>query len=75
MSTGTMGMVIYAANNGYLADVEVNKIKSFEAALLSYANSEYAALMAKINVKGDYNDEIEAGIKECIEKFKSTQAW
>ncbi len=57
------------------ADVEVNKIKSFEAALLSYANSEYAALMAKINVKGDYNDEIEAGIKECIEKFKSTQAW
>ena len=45
-------------------------------------NSVYDALpavvekyMAKINEKGDYNDEIEAGIKECIEKFKSTQAW
>ena len=74
MSTGNMGLVI-CCQQRHLADVEVNKIKSFEAALLSYANSEYAALMAKINVKGDYNDEIEAGIKECIEKFKSTQAW
>ena len=27
--------------------------------------------MAKINVKGDFNDEIAAGLKELIEKFKS----
>ncbi len=75
MSTANMGLVIYAANEGYLEDVEVDKIVPFEAALVSYANSEYAALMDKINEKGDYNNEIEAGLKECIEKFKSTQAW
>ncbi|HUH57926.1 MAG TPA: F0F1 ATP synthase subunit alpha, partial [Pseudomonadales bacterium] len=75
MSTANMGLVIYAANEGYLEDVEVDKIVPFEAALVSYANSEYAALMDKINEKGDYNNEIEAGLKECIEKFKNTQAW
>src|SRR5690554_4143549 len=75
MSTAIMGLVIYAANEGYLEDVEVDKIKAFENALISYANSEYADLIAKINEKGDYNAEIEAGLKECIEKFKSTQAW
>jgi F-type H+/Na+-transporting ATPase subunit alpha len=75
MSSAEMGLVIFAANEGYLKGVEVNKIRSFEAALLSYANSQYAALMAKINVKGDYNDEIAAGLKECIETFKNTQAW
>lgn len=75
MSTAEMGLVIYAATNGHLEDVEVNKIGAFEAALLSYANSEYADLMAKINVKGDYNDEIAAGLKECIESFKSTQSY
>ncbi|MCT7359158.1 MAG: F0F1 ATP synthase subunit alpha [Thalassobium sp.] len=75
MSTAEMGLVIYAATEGFLKDVEVNKIQAFEAALLSYANSEYAELMAKINVKGDYNDEIAAGLKECIEKFKGTQTW
>ena len=75
MKTGEMGLSIYAANEGYLEDVEVNKIQAFEAALLSYANSEYKELMDKINVKGDYNDEIAAGLKELIEKFKSTQTW
>ena len=75
MSTAEMGLVIYAANEGFLSDVEVNKIRAFEAALLSYANSVYAALMAKINEKGDFNGEIEAGLKECIEKFKATQTW
>tara|TARA_R110001583_G_scaffold27021_1_gene96927 strand:- start:6973 stop:8367 length:1395 start_codon:yes stop_codon:yes gene_type:complete len=75
MSTAEMGLVIYAANEGFLNDVEVAKIRPFEAALLSFANSEFAELMAKINVKGDFNDEIAAGLKECIESFKSSQTW
>ena len=75
MKTAEMGLSIYAATEGYLEDVDVNKIQAFEAALLSYANSEYKELMDKINVKGDFNDEIAAGLKELIEKFKSTQTW
>lgn len=75
MSTGEMGLSIFAATEGFLDDVEVNKIGDFEAALISYANSEFAELMAQINVKGDYSKEIAAGLKELVEKFKSTQAW
>lgn len=75
MSTGEMGLSIFAATEGFLDDVEVNKIGDFEAALISYANSEFADLMAQINVKGDYSKEIAAGLKELVEKFKSTQAW
>ena len=75
MSVADMGVVIYAAEKGYLQDVALNKILDFEAALLSFVNSEFADLMARVNEKGDYNDEIEAGIKEAIEKFKATQSW
>ena len=75
MSTGEMGLSIFAATEGFLDDVEVNKIGDFEAALISYANSEFAELMAKINVKGDYSKDIAASLKELVEKFKSTQAW
>lgn len=75
MSTAEMGLSIFAANEGFLDDVEVSKIGDFEAALLSYANSEFAELMAQINVKGDYSKDIAAGLKELVEKFKSTQAW
>ena len=75
MSTGEMGLSIFAATEGFLDDVEVNKIGDFEAALISYANSEFAELMAQINVKGDYSKDIAASLKELVEKFKSTQAW
>ncbi|MGI9281106.1 MAG: F0F1 ATP synthase subunit alpha [Endozoicomonas sp.] len=75
MSVAEMGVVIYAAEKGYLEDVELNKILDFEAALLSFVNSEFSELMARINESGDYNGEIEAGIKQAIEKFKATQSW
>ncbi|WP_438503545.1 hypothetical protein [Enterobacter cloacae] len=51
------------------------KVGSFEQALISYFQREHAALLAKINEKGDFNDEIDAGIKAGIEKFKATQTW
>ena len=31
--------------------------------------------MAKINEKGDFNDDIDAQLKAGIEKFKATQTW
>lgn len=75
LSVAQMGMVLFAANEGFLKDVELNKIVAFERALLSYANSEHADLLAKINEKGDYNDDIAAQLRAAIQKFKSTQTW
>ena len=70
-----MALSLYAANEGYLDDVDANKIVDFEAALHSYARSQAADLLAKINESGDYNDEIAAGLKKVIEDFKANHAW
>ena len=75
LSVAEMGVVIYAANNGYLKDVALNKVLDFEASLLSYMNSEEAGLMATINEKGDWNDDLESKFKAALDKFKSTQTW
>ena len=75
MSLAEMSLSLYAVDRGFLNDVEVEKVGSFEAALLSYFNRDQADLMAKINEKGDFNDEIDAAIKAGIEKFKATQTW
>ncbi|BFM18686.1 F0F1 ATP synthase subunit alpha [Maricurvus nonylphenolicus] len=75
LSTAEMGVVLYAANEGYLKDVAVAKLGDFEASLLSFMNSENADLMKKINETGDYNGEIEAGFKAALDKFKSTQTF
>ena len=75
MSIADMSVSLYAAERGYLTDVEVNKVGAFEAALLAFFKRDYADLMAKINEKGDFNNDIDASIKEGIEKFKATQSW
>src|SRR5690554_2161622 len=75
MSVADMAVSIYAAEKGNLKSVSVDKVQDFEAALLSYFNSEHAELMEKINETGDYNDTIEAEMKAGVEKFISTQSW
>ena len=75
MSVAEMGVSIYAANEGYLEDIELNKVLDFEAALLSFMNSEHADLMNQINETGDWNDDIEAQFKAALDKFKSTGSW
>jgi F-type H+-transporting ATPase subunit alpha len=74
-STAEMGITLYAANEGYLNDIEVAKIGDFEQALLSYMHAEHSDLMASIVESGDYNDEIESTFKAAIETFKKTQTW
>ena len=75
LSVADMSVSLFAVEKGYLKDVELNKVLDFEAALHSFVNSEYAELMSTINSTGNYNDEIQAGLKEALEKFKATQTW
>jgi F-type H+/Na+-transporting ATPase subunit alpha len=74
-SIAEMGLMLYAANEGYLRDVEVNKIGDFESALLSYMHAEHGELMNSIVESGKYDDEVESSFKAAIEKFKATQSW
>ena len=75
MSVAEMAVSLYAANEGFLNDVELNKVGDFEAALLAYMNSEHADVVSQVNESGDYNDDIAATFKAGVEKFKATQTW
>ncbi|GAB2892454.1 F0F1 ATP synthase subunit alpha [Microbulbifer echini] len=75
LSIADMAVSVYAADKGYLKEVEVAKVLDFEAALLAFMNSEHAELMEKVNATGNYNDEIDAAFKAAIEKFVATSSW
>jgi len=75
MSIAEMAVSIFAANEGYLTDIEVAKVLPFESALHSYLNSECKALMDNINATANYDGKIEAELRAGIEKFKATQTW
>jgi len=75
MSVSQQSLSIFAADRGYMDDVEVEKIGSFEAALHSYFTSEKADLEKSINDTGDWNDDIEKQFTEVVEQFKKTQTF
>lgn len=75
MSVAEMGVSLFAANEGYLEDVEVSKVQDFEQALLAYMHSEHDDFMKRIDDTGAYDDDIVAIMKKAIESFKETQTW
>ena len=75
MSVAQQALSLYAADRGYMADVDVEKILDFEAALHGYLTSEKGELEEQINTTGDWNDDIENQFKELVEDFKKTQTF
>lgn len=71
LSVAEMAVSLFAANEGYIDDVDVKKVVAFEAALHSHVKSNNSDLLDKINESGDYSDEIIAGLKSAIETFKA----
>jgi F-type H+-transporting ATPase subunit alpha len=75
LSVGEMAFSLFAANEGFLDDVEADQIVRFEKALLDYVRSSQKALLDKINESGDYDAEIEAGMRAAMEEFKAKHSW
>jgi F-type H+-transporting ATPase subunit alpha len=71
LSVAEMGVSLYAANEGYLDDVDLNKIVAFEEALHAHVKSKNRDLLDSINATGDYNDEIAGQLAAAIEDFKA----
>ncbi|MEN9471233.1 MAG: synthase subunit alpha [Pseudomonadota bacterium] len=75
LSVAEMAVLLFATDQGYLDDIELVKINVFAEALLAYMHAEQAALLKKINEKGDYNEGIAKRLAEAISCFKTTQTW
>jgi F-type H+-transporting ATPase subunit alpha len=75
LSVADMAVSLFAANEGYLDDVDIKKVVDFEAALHAYMKSNQVELRNRINETADYNDEIEAGLRKAVEDFKANHAW
>ena len=75
LSVAQMGLSLYAVNEGYLDDVEVPNVGAYEAALHDYARANNGELLDTINETGDYNEEIQAGLKAICVGFAEKGAY
>jgi F-type H+-transporting ATPase subunit alpha len=66
---------LFAANEGYLNDVEPAKVRDFEDALHAYMHANQAELLTTINDTGDYNDDIEGRLRAALDDFKANHTW
>ena len=74
LTVALMGASLYAVEKGYLDKVPVEKIQPWEEGLHQFLSNSHQTLMDKINVKGDWNEEIEAGLKAAMEAYVKQSA-
>ncbi len=75
LSVAEMALSLFAANEGYLDDVAVNKVVDFEAALLAHFRSSHASDMEAINADPVYNDEVAATLRKIVDDFVANGAY
>ena len=75
LNVADMGVSLFAVENGFLDDIELEKIGAFEEALHDYMQAEQGELMARIGEDGNYDDAIEKDIEAAIAKFKAGNSW
>ncbi len=72
LSIAEMAIIFFAVEKGYIDDVGLRHVVSFEHDLLSFMHANHTALIEKINISCDYNAEIEAELNTAIQSFKKT---
>jgi F-type H+-transporting ATPase subunit alpha len=75
LSVAEMALSLYAANEGYFDDVEINKVMSFEKSLHEFARSNHKDLLDMINKSLDYNDDVASKMKSALDDFKANGVW
>jgi len=75
LTVADMAVSLFAANMGYLDDVDTKKVVDFEAALHSYMATKHQALLDRINDSGDYNEQIEQALHAAVKDFKASHTW
>ncbi|MBH98904.1 MAG: F0F1 ATP synthase subunit alpha [Rhodospirillaceae bacterium] len=75
LSVGEMAISLYAVNEGYLDDIDVENVVAFETALHAHAQANASDLVEKINNTGDFNEEIQTQLATLLDEFKASGAY
>jgi F-type H+-transporting ATPase subunit alpha len=63
-------VIIYAGNNGFLDDLEVEQIRGFEDGLYKYLDASQAALLGDILAKKTLDDDLKGRIEAALKEYK-----
>ena len=73
-SISLMAASLFSVNKGFMDDIEVKKVLSFEHGLHAYLKDKHAALLAKLEAAKAMDKDAEAELTAAIGAFKKTFA-
>ena len=72
MSIGKQVSIMFAATNGYMDDVPVEKVKDFEDAFHTFMADSQSSILDEIIEKKQLDDDLSKSLGEAIDSFKKT---
>jgi F-type H+/Na+-transporting ATPase subunit alpha len=70
-----LAVALFAANNGFLDDIEVNKVLDFEKGLRDVLKSKHADLIGRIEDKKELTKDDEPLLTAAVADFKKSGAY
>jgi F-type H+-transporting ATPase subunit alpha len=67
-----MAASLFAVNKGYMDDIDVKKVLSFESGLHAHLKDKHAALVAKLDNDKAMDKDAEAALTAAIAEFKKS---
>lgn len=71
MSLGQEVVILFAGAKGFLDKLDVNRLKDYEAQLLSFVESKYPAILSEIDDKKVISPELEKTMKDALTEFET----
>tara|TARA_B100001750_G_scaffold53033_1_gene40245 strand:- start:3419 stop:4930 length:1512 start_codon:yes stop_codon:yes gene_type:complete len=72
MSIGKQVSIMFAATNGYMDDVPVEKVKDFEDAFHTFMADSQSSILDEIIEKKQLDDDLSKSLGDAIDSFKKT---
>ena len=63
---------MYAAVNGYMDDIPVDRVRDFESSLIGFLETSKAEILQSIQDQKDIDDATEKALQEAINSVKKT---
>jgi F-type H+-transporting ATPase subunit alpha len=70
-----LSVALFAANNGYIDDIEVKDVLPFEKGLREYLKASHADLINRIEDQKDLSKDDEAALHTALKDFKKSGAY
>ena len=62
-------LAIFAGTRGFLDALPVDRVKSYEEKLITYAKEKYPDLLSEVRKKGVIDEDLETRLKKAVEEF------